>query len=268
MAERSPRMTLIGLVNPPTSRYAAGWSHPDARTDWLRAGFYVDTARTLERGHFDLMFLPDTLAVPEDADGDVATTLRTGGKGAVQLDPLLTLAAVAAATRRCGLGATVSTGFLPLYQIARSLLTLDHLSGGRCAWNIVTSTADAEACNFGHARIASRPQRYDHADGVVTEVSDLVTTWAPDALRLGAAAGLFADPDQVRRTGGPDRVGVAPGPVTLPASPQGRPVLMQARASARALEFAARWAEVVFVAGDEPQATGAVRHEIRERARR
>lgn len=259
-------MTLIGLINPPTSRYAAGWSHPDARDDWLGADFFVDTARTLERGHFDLMFLPDTLAVPEDGDGEVATTLRTGGKGAVQLDPLLTLAAVVAATRRLGLGATVSTGFLPPYQIARSLLTLDHLSGGRCAWNVVTSTADAEARNFGRSSIAPKGQRYDHADEVVTEVLDLMTTWAPDALRIDAAAGVFADPDRVRRTTG--RPGVAPGPMTLPASPQGHPVLMQAGASARGLEFAARWAEVVFVAGDGPEQTGAVRHEIRERARR
>lgn len=261
-------MTLIGLVNPPTSRYAAGWSHPDARDDWLGVDFYVDTARTLERGHFDLMFLPDTLAVPEDGDGEVATTLRTGGKGAVQLDPLLTLAAVAAATRRLGLGATVSTGFLPPYQIARSLLTLDHLSGGRCAWNVVTSTADAEARNFGRSGIAPKGQRYDHADEVVTEVLDLMTTWAPDALRLDAAAGVFADPDRVRRTRAADCPGVAPGPMTLPASPQGHPVLMQAGASARGLEFAARWAEVVFVAGDGPEQTGAARHKIRERARR
>ncbi len=261
-------MTLIGMVNPPTSRYAAAWSHPDARRDWLGAGFYVDTARTLERGHFDMLFLPDTLAVPEDGAGEVATTLRSGGKGAVQLDPLLTLATVVAATRTIGLGATVSTGFLPPYAIARSLLTLDHLSAGRCAWNVVTSTTDAEARNLGAAGIAPKARRYDHADEVVAEVLDLVTTWAPDALVQDARTGVFADPGRVRRSRRAGQPGVAPGPMTLPRSPQDRPVLMQAGASPRGLDFAARWAEVVFVAADGPAGTRAVRQEIRERARR
>lgn len=255
-------LTLVGLVNPPVSRYAAGWSHPDATRDWLDARFYVDTARTMERGGFDLMFLPDALAVPEDGRGEVATTLRTGGKGSIQLDPLITLATVAAATDRIGLGATVSTSFLPPYQIARSLLTLDHLSGGRCAWNIVTSTTDAEARNMGHPAIASRDDRYDLADAVVAQVLDLMTTWSSDALRLDTAAGVFADPDRIRRAA----TGLAPGPLTLPRSRQGTPVRMQAGASPRGKAFASRWAEIVFLSADGPEQAARLRSEIRSGA--
>lgn len=149
MRSSADTMHLVAMVNPPTSQYAENWRHPLSRQDWLSTGFYMDLARTLERGCFDMLFLPDALAVPEDHSGSYETTLRTGGKGSIYLDPVVTLAAAAAATTHLGLGATVSTTFNPAYMIARRLLTLDHLSGGRAAWNIVTSTTDAEARNLG-----------------------------------------------------------------------------------------------------------------------
>lgn len=146
----------------------------------------------------------------------------------------------------------MSTTFLPAYSIARTMLSLDHLSGGRAAWNIVTSTTDAEARNFGLEAIPAKDQRYEHADRVVQTVLDLWATWQPDALTLDTAGRQFADPARLARI--PVRVGQPPlsrGPITLPRSPQGRPVLMQAGASPRGKQFAARWAEVVFaVAGD------------------
>ncbi|PPF43968.1 dibenzothiophene desulfurization enzyme [Pseudoclavibacter sp. AY1F1] len=255
------------MVNPPTQRFAAAWRHPDSDRDWLRAGFYVDIARLLERGGFDVMFMPDALAVPEDALGDVTTTLASGGKGAVTLDPITVLSAVAGATTRIGLGATVSTSFLPPYAIARTLASLDHLSGGRVAWNIVTSTTDAEARNMGVERIAPKSQRYARADRVVTQVLQLMESWAPTALVQDAREGVFADQLRVARTPGPREQGAAPGPLSLPRSPQGHPVLMQAGASPRGMEFAAKWAELVFVSADGLEGNRAVRSELRERAR-
>lgn len=266
-AASAPRpITLIGKVNPPTSRYAAGWLHPHARNDWLDVGFWIDTARMLEQGGFDLMFMPDALAVPEDRHGRIDTTLETGGKGSLYLDPIVTLASVAAATRTIGLGATVSTSFVPPYDLARRMLTLDHLSGGRGAWNIVTSTSDAEARNMGRSAIAPKTERYDRADEVVAEVLDLMRSWEADALLLDRDRGLFADPSRVHRLHDARRRGIAPGPLTLPRSRQEHPVLMQAGASDRGLEFAAWWAEVVFVSAADRAHAARSRAELRRRA--
>ncbi|MEV8339501.1 NtaA/DmoA family FMN-dependent monooxygenase [Leucobacter sp. NPDC077196] len=256
-------MHLVGMVNPPTSQYAENWRNPLSRPDWLSGQFTADLGRTLERGCFDMIFFADALAVPEDGVGEYATTLRTAGKGAIYLDPIAKASLVAGATSRIGIGATVSTSFLPAYAIARQLLSVDHLSGGRAAWNIVTSTTDAEARNLGHAGIAAPGQRYDHADDVVQTVVDLWHSWEPDALVHDQAAGVFADPSRVHRVAG----ALSRGPLTLPQSPQGHPVLMQAGSSPRGRAFAARWAEVVFAIGDSPEAMRELRSEIRDRAR-
>jgi FMN-dependent oxidoreductase (nitrilotriacetate monooxygenase family) len=258
---------LVALVNPPTSQYAANWSNPLSRSDWLSGSFYTDLGRLLERGSFDMVFLADALAIPEDSEGEIATTLRTGGKGAIYLDPLVGLSHIAAVTTHLGLGATVSTTFQPPFSIARSLLSLDHLSGGRVAWNVVTSTTDAEARNYGMSAIPDRASRYDDADDVVQTVVDLWESWEPGALLLDTVAGVFADPGRVHRV--PVRKGkpLSRGPLALPRSPQNRPVLMQAGASARGLEFAARWAEVVFATGGSLDAHREQRLALRERVR-
>ncbi|MGC5628544.1 LLM class flavin-dependent oxidoreductase [Georgenia sp. Z1344] len=279
-------MHLVALVNAPTSQYAESWRHPLSRGDWLGASFYADLARTLERGRFDMIFFPDALAVPEDAAGDYATTVRTGGKGAIYLDPVTLATVAASATTHLGVGATMSTTFLPPYAIARTMLSLDHLSGGRTAWNVVTSTTDAEARNMGLSAMPSKAARYDRADRVVRTVLDLWDSWGPDALVLDRERRMFADPAHVHRvpdTGAsaeadadagagagagadPEAVALSRGPVTLPRSPQGRPVLMQAGASERGRTFAARWAEVVFVVAEDAAAMRALRTDLRARA--
>lgn len=259
-------MHLVGMVNPPTSQYAENWRNPLGRADWLSGRFYQDLGRTLERGFFDMIFFADALAIPEDGAGDYATSLRTAGKGSIYLDPVTTIAHVAGATRHIGLGATVSTSFVPPYAIARQLLSVDHLSGGRVAWNIVTSTTNAEARNMGHVGIAAPGERYDRADRVVETVTALWNSWEPDALVHDRDSGLFADPELVRRV--PEALSdLARGPLNLPRSPQGQPVLMQAGSSPRGRAFAARWAEIVFAIGDDEDDMRALRSELRDRAR-
>lgn len=255
-------MHLVGMVNPPTSQYAENWRNPLGRADWLSGRFYTDLARTLERGCFDMVFFADALAVPEDAAGDYGTTLRTAGKGSIYLDPVAIISLVAGVTSHIGLGATVSTSFVPPYAIARQLLTADHLSGGRVAWNIVTSTTDAEARNMGRERIAASGERYDHAEHVVQTVGDLWRSWEPEALVHDRESGLFADPERVHRVSG----GLSRGPLTLPPSPQQHPVLMQAGSSPRGRAFAARWAEIVFAIGDSHDDMRELRTELRQRA--
>ncbi|WP_240423299.1 LLM class flavin-dependent oxidoreductase [Leucobacter sp. wl10] len=157
MAQR--QMHLVGMVNPPTSQYAENWRDPLGRADWLSGRFHADLARTLERGLFDLVFFADALAVPEDREGGYASTLRTAGKGSIYLDPIALVSLAAGATSRIGLGATVSTSFVPPYAIARQLLSVDHLSGGRAAWNAVARAAHAAPQPAGAPRA--------HAGGVV-----------------------------------------------------------------------------------------------------
>lgn len=265
-AGRAPgtQLNLVAMVNPPTSQYAENWRHPLSRTDWLSGAFFTDLARTLERGCFDMIFFADALAVPEDRHGEYATTLRTAGKGSIYFDPITLISHVAGATTHLGLGATVSTSFVPPYAIARQLLSADHLSGGRVAWNIVTSTTDAEARNMGQPRIASPAERYDHADTVVETVRELWRSWAPGALVHDRVSGEFADPERVHRI--PEGLR-SRGPITLPRSPQGEPVLMQAGSSSRGRDFAARWAEIVFAISDSPEEMRAMRTELRDRAR-
>ena len=278
MSQQAGRqMHLVGMVNPPTSQYAENWRDPLGRSDWLSGRFYADLARTLERGCFDMIFFADALAVPEDSDGDYGTTLRTAGKGSIYLDPITTVSLAAGATTRIGLGATVSTSFVPPYAIARQLLSVDHLSGGRVAWNIVTSTTDAEAQNMGHESIDPPGARYDRADDVVQTVIDLWNSWEPGALVHDRESGVFADSSRVHRVREELRLpgsqgdgvagGLSRGPLTLPRSPQGHPVLMQAGSSPRGRAFAARWAEVVFAIGDSEEGMRALRDELRERAR-
>ncbi len=266
---------LVAIVNPPTTNYSESWRHPMARTDWLSTQFFTDLGRLLERGRFDMVFLADALAIPEDAEGDYRTSVRTAGKATIYLDPIVALSHISAATEHLGLGATMSTTFQPAYSIARAMLTLDHLSGGRAAWNIVTSTSDAEARNYGMAAIPGRDQRYDDADEVVTTVLDLMHSWEADALVLDGDGRVFADPDKVHRipgalgasgTGASVAVPRSRGPIGIPHGPQGHPVLMQAGASPRGLDFAAKWAEVVFANGGTPEMMREQRSAIRERA--
>lgn len=262
MRSSAETMNLVAMITAPTSQYAQNWRHPLSRDDWLGASFYSDLARTLERGCFDMMFMADALAIPEDDNGDFATTVRTGGKGTIYFDPVVIASFAAAATTYLGVGATASTTFLRPYQIARTMLSLDHLSGGRVAWNIVTSTSNAEARNMGFDAMPSKEERYDLGDHVVQTVVDLWHTWADGALVTDRDNRVFADPERI------DRIAdkrLSDGPLTLPRSPQGRPVLMQAGASTRGKEFAARWAEVVFVVAHDADSMREIRHELRER---
>lgn len=255
------KMVLVSLTTIPVNQYTPAWRDPHARTDFLDAAFWQDLGRLVERGGFDMLFLADQLSIAEDAHGDPGPNLLAGGKLTLAMDPMITLGLVAGATNRLGLGATISTSFFAAYDIARAMLTLDHLSGGRAAWNIVTSTMDSDARNFGHAHLPEREARYDMAEQVTQTVAELWESWEPGALQL-APDGNFADPSRVHRT----TSALSRGPLTLPRSRQGRPVLMQAGASPRGVRFAAKWAELVFGTGITPETMRAQRHELRRQA--
>jgi alkanesulfonate monooxygenase SsuD/methylene tetrahydromethanopterin reductase-like flavin-dependent oxidoreductase (luciferase family) len=182
----------------PVSGSHGGWRHPKAGGDLLSANYYQDIGRLLEQGRFDLFFIPDIVAIPDTLGHSLDSQLRHGAPGALRLDPLLVLSVVAATTKNIGLGVTISTTYTQPYILARALATLDHLSGGRAAWNIVTSFQQAEARNFGLTDQLSRDERYDRADEFLDVTTKLWNSWRDDALIRDRETPLFADPDRCR----------------------------------------------------------------------
>ncbi len=254
------QMSLVGFMQAgSTSVYAGSWRFPATEHGFLTSGYYEKLARTLEAGCFDMMFFDDRLAMPGIYGGSVADAVRLGARP-VKLDLSIVLGICAAATRSIGLGATYSTTYYSPYHVARTFATLDHLSGGRAAWNVVTSVNDAEAQNFGLEEHLGHDDRYDRADEFLEATTGLWDTWEDDALVLDRETPIFADPTKVHELNYKGDWFRVRGPLTVPRSPQGRPVLLQAGSSGRGREFAARWAELIFT-GD-PNLDGARRHYV------
>ena len=247
MVEHSRRqMALVGFMQAGNATvYAGSWRHPATEHGFLKASYYEKLARTLEEGCFDLMFFDDRLAMPGIYGGSVAEAVRTGARP-VKLDLSIVLGVAAAVTSRIGLGATYSTTYYSPFHVARTFATLDHLSGGRAAWNVVTSVNDSEAQNYGMTEVLPHDARYDRADEFLEATAGLWDSWDDDALVLDRATPLFADPTKVHQLDHDGEWFKVRGPLTVPRCPQGRPVLLQAGSSGRGREFAARWAELIF----------------------
>jgi FMN-dependent oxidoreductase (nitrilotriacetate monooxygenase family) len=178
---------------------------------------------------------------------------------------------IARATTHLGLGITLSTSFYHPFHLARMLASLDHLSNGRVAWNVVTSASDMEARNFGMDAIPDRVTRYDRAEESVEACMALWNTWEDGALLLDKASGAFADPARVHYADYAGKHVATRGPLPTPRCPQGNPVIMQAGSSPRGRAFAARYAEVIFTfqhAKADMQAFRAEMHERMREARR
>jgi FMN-dependent oxidoreductase (nitrilotriacetate monooxygenase family) len=239
-------MSLVGFMQAgSTTVYAGSWRHPATDHGFLTPDFYKKLGRTLEEGLFDLMFFDDRLAMPGIYGGSVADAVRVGARP-VKLDLSVVLGLVAGATRHIGLGATYSTTYYSPFHVARTFATLDHISGGRAAWNVVTSVNDSEAQNYGFKEHLGHDERYDRADEFLEATTGLWDTWEDGALVLDRETPLFADPDMVHELGYEGKWFSVRGPLTVPRSPQGRPVILQAGSSGRGRDFAARWAELIF----------------------
>lgn len=245
---QSRQMTLIAFLQAQNcSNYVGSWRHPGAAQDFLTPEYYRRIARTLEDGKFDMAFFDDRLAMPDIYGDDHRATVEHGVR-AVKLDPTVILTVMAMATSRLGLGATYSTTYYEPYHVARHFATLDLMSQGRVAWNIVTSLNDSEAANFGRDEHLEHDLRYDRADEFMEVVTGHWDSWADDALICDRATGQFADPSKVHRLDHQGAYFRSRGPLTVPRSQQGHPVLLQAGQSGRGRAFAARWAELVFAA--------------------
>jgi FMN-dependent oxidoreductase (nitrilotriacetate monooxygenase family) len=240
-------MNLAGfLIAGPVAHSHALWRNPSHEVPFLTANYYVEIARTLERGKFDLIFFANRLAVADRFGDDKEVGIRHGDQDSTRMDPVPILGALAATTRHIGLGATRSTTYDQPYHLAREFQTVDHLSNGRAAWNVVTSMNDSEARNFGVESHLSHDQRYDRAEEFMEVIFKLWDSWEEGALLLDRARGLYADPAKVHYVQHAGAYFRSRGPLNIPRGPQGRPVIIQAGASDRGRAFAVKWAEVIF----------------------
>lgn len=256
----------IITAGPGTGAFGA-WRYPSSEQHrFLDADYYQHVARTLERGKFDLIFFADKLAVPGRFPKSVEDNLRNGSWGAAHPDPMLLLASIAAATERIGLASTISTSYQSPFHVARAVGTLDHLSKGRAAWNVVTSTEDSEAQNFGLAKQRERGTRYDLADEFLRVVFGLWDTWEDDAVVMDRERGVVIDPTKVHPLDHEGQHFRVRGPLNLPRAPQGYPVIAQAGSSERGRDFAAAWSELIFTPQPILKAAKSFYDDIKSRA--
>jgi FMN-dependent oxidoreductase (nitrilotriacetate monooxygenase family) len=219
--------------------HEASWRHPASSPLPLTdIRYYQDLAQRAEAALFDSIFFADQLAL----GGDVAQAPRTW------LEPVTVLAALAIATNRIGLIATASTTYTEPFNLARQFASIDHISNGRAAWNIVTSWLAAAAENYGGAGQVSHADRYARGEEFMTVVKALWDSWAADAVVDDRTSGIYARADRIRSIDHRGDFYTVAGPLNLPRCPQGRPVLVQAGSSDTGRRFAARHADAVFTA--------------------
>ena len=229
------RQMHLGVFVLGTGNHVAGWRYPGAFDTFQSLPVVQQIARTAERGKFDLLFLGDGLAA--DPTNHPSFTTR--------LEPVTMLSALAATTSHVGLGATSSTTYNEPFTVARAFASLDHLSGGRAAWNAVTSSAPDGAANFGRSH-PKHAERYAVAEEFVDVVNGLWDCWEDGAIVIDHATGQYIDPAKVHRLDHHGAYFTVRGPLNIGRCPQGRPVILQAGASEPGQQLAARTADVVF----------------------
>ena len=242
------QIALVGFLQAQNcTTIPAAWRHPEARTDSYSPDYYRHIGRVLEEGCFDIGFFDDRLAMPDLFTGDHAHTVKHGIR-CVKMDPVAVLMTMAMSTKYLGLGATYSTTYYEPFHVARVFSTVDLMTEGRAAWNVVTSVNDNEARNMGRDEVIAHDRRYDRADEFMEVVHGHWDTWEDDAIVIDRANGIYAHPDKVHRLDHQGEWFKSRGPFTVPRTPQGHPVVIQAGQSGRGQRFAARWGELIFVA--------------------
>ncbi len=240
------QMIMVGFLQAQNcTNLASSWRHPQSRTDSWSPDFYRHIGRVLEQGKFHLGFFDDRLSMPDMYGRDHGHTVAHGIR-CVKLDAVTVLTVLGMATERLGLGATYSTSYYEPFHVARVFATLDLMTQGRAAWNVVTSLNDGEAQNMGRDEALGHDLRYDRADEFMEIVLGHWDAWDDDAIVQDKATGLFAKADKVHRLDYAGRYFKSRGPFTVPRSAQGHPVIIQAGSSGRGKSFGARWGEIIF----------------------
>jgi FMN-dependent oxidoreductase (nitrilotriacetate monooxygenase family) len=230
-----PRSIHFGVFLLGTGNHTAGWRYPGADQTFLDIRVLQRVAAIAERGLFDFLFLGDGLAA----------NLGSHPSYTCRLEPMTLLAALAMTTKHVGLAATMSTTYSDPYTVARIFASLDHISGGRAAWNAVTTSASAAGGNFGRAH-PNHEQRYEVAEEFINVVRGLWDCWGDQAVIADLKTGKFFDERAVTPLNHQGPHFSVKGPINMGRCPQGQPLVLQAGGSDRGLNLAARTADVVF----------------------
>ncbi|MDS2172900.1 LLM class flavin-dependent oxidoreductase [Nesterenkonia sp. CL21] len=230
------------------------WRHPDSRiTAFDSLDYWTELSRTVEDAGFSCLFLADVPGI-YDVYGGSADAAARGGVQYPLLDPQVIVPALAAATTHLGFGLTASVTYEAPYLLARRFATLDHLTGGRIAWNIVTSYQDSAARNLGMEGQIPHDERYDRADEYLEVMYRLFEhSVEDDAVVADAERGVFVDPEKIHPVGHQGRWFSVPGEMLTHPGPQRTPLLFQAGSSARGQQFAVDHAEAIFVISSRPE---------------
>ncbi|ATE60702.1 NtaA/DmoA family FMN-dependent monooxygenase [Thauera sinica] len=229
------------------------WRDPQNIRNHLDLNYWIGQAQLLERAGFDAMFFADILGVFETRESGAELSVRDAHVFPLG-DPFTLVSALAAATRSLGFVVTASTTYEPPFLLARRFSTLDHFTGGRIGWNIVTSYLDSAAANFGLTEQVTHADRYARADEYIEVLEKLwLQSWEADALRRDKASGVYADPAKVRAIDHRGAHYAVRGPHLVEPSPQGRPVYFQATASDTGFDFAIRHAEALYTNAGNPE---------------
>lgn len=240
------RQMKLGVFLYPTGHHLGGWRHPEGQADGgLNFPHYVEIVRKAEQGKLDFIFFADTLGARDAANVEAwsHTPKYTG-----QFEPLTLLSALSVVTEHIGLVATATTTYNEPFHIARKYASLDHLSGGRAGWNLVTSSSPDEAFNFGLSAHVAHGERYERAREFATVVKGLWDTWEDDAFLRDKESGRYFNPDKFHKLNHEGDHFKVSGPLNVARPIQGYPVIVQAGSSETGKELAAETAEVVFTA--------------------
>ncbi len=239
------RKIRLGAFIMATGHHIAAWRHPASEaTAGHNIDHYRELAQTAERGLFDMVFVADS---PAGWDSDRDPEIRARVSHSAHFEPVTLWSALSQVTERIGFVATASTTYEDPYLLARKFASLDHVSKGRAAWNVVTTAADVSK-NFSIPGHPAHADRYQRAEEVVDLVLDLWDSYEDDALVIDKESGIFLDPTKVQKVDHHGQFFDVAGPLNVARSPQGRPVVVQAGASEAGRNLAARTAEVIFTA--------------------
>ncbi|MGE7841213.1 LLM class flavin-dependent oxidoreductase [Lysinibacillus sp. NPDC093712] len=242
MTEKKQLKLALYLIG--AGMHVAAWKHPLAQVDAsIDIKALQRAAQLAEKGKFDIAFVADSLAINHESHPHILN----------RFDPLIQITALAAATSKIGLGATASTTYSEPYVLARQLMSIDHISNGRVAWNLVT-TADATgqtALNFSRDKHWEHDHRYERAEEFIDVVQSLWDSWEDDAFVYDRENNIFYDQQKVHETAFKGKYLSVKGPLNIARSIQGQPVIVEAGASKPGQKLAARTAEVVFVHWDD-----------------
>jgi len=237
------RQLKLGVIMKGHGSHIAGWRHPSV--DLAKATHfsqYADIARIAEGAKLDFVFLADSPSVSYMHQPVMLARVPQ----VYHIEPVTLLSALAPLTRHIGLVGTITTTFSEPYNVARMFASLDHISDGRACWNVVTTTNDQTAPNFGRDEQMSKPERYARASEFVDVVRGLWDSWEEDAFIMDRASGIYADPDKMHFLDYRSERFAVRGPLNVPRTPQGQPVVCVAADSEDGRELAARAADLMF----------------------